>query len=419
VESCGTHLALTKVTSWDSASGPQYSRISSRICDIGLIKISMDVDLHIVYFFQRWNGNKYSGTRRYTSEDAFISKPARSTAAPVVLRIAAFPFCGLHLLHKNTMKSPTVLILTLLLQFLSSEIAATPAVVWTQQSRSSLPSHTSDEVGIGNVLSDVFTDSSNVGVIFLLTRPEDKSNTDGFTYLAPSLSGVAARLDTASVVHHHVTGIDNMAVMERQTIQATSQIVMPVSLDEFVSRVESLEAQEMDVSASGSVTSSKSQFVAQKRAREIAKAQILIVKVETSEKVSERLDSAIVQAIEHPLIGSVLVTAIRSPEEVKLAYEMEHRMRIQKMVTIPNPVEQRRHRRLEDEAAGEGNDNQQYSAEDFQGVVYVSMTPNMLAGLLYFFMFIVVINIAMGCMLNIQGAQDVFVSKLPPIGREA
>jgi hypothetical protein len=89
MESCGTRLALTKVTSWDSASGPQYRRISTHICDIGLIKISMDVDLHIVYFFQRWNGNQYSGTRRYTSEGAFISPVSTIHCGPQL-------FCGLR-----------------------------------------------------------------------------------------------------------------------------------------------------------------------------------------------------------------------------------------------------------------------------------------------------------------------------------
>ena len=52
------------------------------------------------------------------------------------------------------------------------------------------------------------------------------------------------------------------------------------------------------------------------------------------------------------------------------------------------------------------------------GVYYVAMTPNILAGLLFGLLFVVITYIGVTCMGAIQG-QDVFVSKMPSVGREA
>eukprot|EP00518_Triparma_eleuthera_P003737 CAMPEP_0182453410 /NCGR_PEP_ID=MMETSP1319-20130603/484_1 /TAXON_ID=172717 /ORGANISM="Bolidomonas pacifica, Strain RCC208" /LENGTH=253 /DNA_ID=CAMNT_0024651341 /DNA_START=66 /DNA_END=827 /DNA_ORIENTATION=- len=49
---------------------------------------------------------------------------------------------------------------------------------------------------------------------------------------------------------------------------------------------------------------------------------------------------------------------------------------------------------------------------------YVYMTPNILAGVLFGFMFFVVAMIGFSCMNDIEG-QTVFVSKLPDVGKEA
>jgi len=79
-----------------------------------------------------------------------------------------------------------------------------------------------------------------------------------------------------------------------------------------------------------------------------------------------------------------------------------------------------RRRRLEQEEEGDGDDaaNQDNNNGDMSGVYYVSMTPNILAGLLFGLLFIVVTWIGVSCMGAISG-QDVYVSKMPTIGREA
>jgi len=68
-------------------------------------------------------------------------------------------------------------------------------------------------------------------------------------------------------------------------------------------------------------------------------------------------------------------------------------------------------RRLED-AGDDAN------AADNSGVYYVNMTPNIFAGLLFMFLFTFVAYLGIACMSMIQG-QDVYVNKLPSIGREA
>ena len=66
-----------------------------------------------------------------------------------------------------------------------------------------------------------------------------------------------------------------------------------------------------------------------------------------------------------------------------------------------------------DDAVQDGNDN-----SDMTGVYYVSMTPNILAGLMFGLMFVVITWIGVTCMGAIVG-QDLYVSKMPTIGREA
>merc|ERR1712032_443609 len=73
-------------------------------------------------------------------------------------------------------------------------------------------------------------------------------------------------------------------------------------------------------------------------------------------------------------------------------------------------------RRLEDEANNEKNQNN--NGQDQEGVYYVNMTPNIFAGLLFFFMFVFTAHLGLTCMNMIEG-QDVYVKKMPVIGREA
>ena len=76
-------------------------------------------------------------------------------------------------------------------------------------------------------------------------------------------------------------------------------------------------------------------------------------------------------------------------------------------------------RRLEDMQQEEGqNQNNKQADDDMAGVYYVSMTPNILAGILFTLLFAVTTWIGVTCMGMIAG-QDVYVKKMPPVGREA
>ena len=76
-------------------------------------------------------------------------------------------------------------------------------------------------------------------------------------------------------------------------------------------------------------------------------------------------------------------------------------------------LEARRRRLDEQDGDEDNNDN-----GDMSGVYYVSMTPNILSGLLFTVLFVVVTYVGVTCMGSISG-QDVYVSKMPTIGREA
>jgi hypothetical protein len=124
----------------------------------------------------------------------------------------------------------------------------------------------------------------------------------------------------------------------------------------------------------------------------------------------------------------VVLTAIRSTEEVKQERDMLTRRRMMAMEedftqgsTSTKNTNRHHHRRLEDanQAVDDGNQNNQNAAsQDMTGIYYVSMTPNILAGLLFTLLFAVVTWIGVSCMGMITG-QDVYVSKMPSIGREA
>jgi hypothetical protein len=82
-------------------------------------------------------------------------------------------------------------------------------------------------------------------------------------------------------------------------------------------------------------------------------------------------------------------------------------------------------RRLEDQDGdgdnqnnnGQNNQNNN-GGDDMTGVYYVSMTPNILAGILFTLLFTVTTYIGVTCMGMIAG-QDVYVKKMPAVGREA
>jgi hypothetical protein len=139
----------------------------------------------------------------------------------------------------------------------------------------------------------------------------------------------------------------------------------------------------------------------------------LIVEIDSSTEPAI-VDKAVVDAID--VYDNVVFTAVRSTDEVKQEREMAARRRLEIMHKAGNRMQQRR--RLEDQQQQDGNGGQQQDNQDLSGVYYVHLTPNIFSGVLFFFLFSTVTWIGVSCMGMISG-QDLYVKKMPTIGREA
>lgn len=313
----------------------------------------------------------------------------------------------------------------------TTAVSASPLVVWKSNrgEQSASVSHSSTDVKASDIIGEVLRndpsdESSLAGVVFLLGRSKDGS--ESFSNLASQgvLPGVASKYDEADSLHHHVSGLDTAFTVVRLAGLANPKLhVVDVTLSEFSSKVAQLgeTAAEIEVNVSGPITSK----TAGKRARALSKANVLVVKIDGSTDPAE-IDRAVVRAIEHKAIDNVILTGLRSHEEVKLERDMFNRRRLEMQKKAGEFLFGKQgSRRLaadddananaqgDDAANANANSNSNYS-----GVYYVNMTPNILAGILFFFMFCVVTWIAISCMNMIVG-QDVYVSKMPTIGREA
>jgi len=311
----------------------------------------------------------------------------------------------------------------LLLSFLSSSYAA-PAIVWNNQnSVQGSPFHTSDDVKafdlMGDLLQGTGKDSSLASVMFLLDR--DANGMESLSNFASSgkLPLTEVKYGDADYIHHHVSGVESTQSMVRDCKKANpEQKVLSVTLDELSNKLmqEQPVVEEIEIERQGMVQSKKVK-AAKKRARDLDSADVLIVKVDPTSDCHKKVDEAIASAVDNETIGNVVLAGVRSTREVVHERRMLSQNKGAKMAT----VDRRRrklsvnNRRLEDE---EGDDDNANNNDDFSGVYYVHMTPNILAGVLFTFMFATVAWIGITCMGQISG-QDVYVKKLPAIGREA
>jgi len=307
-----------------------------------------------------------------------------------------------------------------LLSILGSALAA-PAVVW-KNGQTEATVRTSTELKASDLLSEVLTVEPEVdslsSVIFVIGRSED--GTESLSALASSgaLPNVQKEYDNADCIHHHVSGIESPDAMVRSATQVgAGHKVVPVSLGELNSKLESIgDSSKIEVDVAEGGVMSKAQKYAYKRSKDMAGATVLIVKVDPRAD-SSVLDRAVVSAIQHKSVSSVVLTAVRSHDEVKHERFQENRRRLSKMKTTGRQGR----RRLEDQQQEEDNGDQQQNNnnnDDMTGVYYVSMTPNILAGILFTLLFATVTWIGISCMGMIQG-QDVYVKKMPMVGREA
>lgn len=292
--------------------------------------------------------------------------------------------------------------------FLVSSTSASPAVVWkkSEGQDGSLPSHVADDVSAAELLSTVFTDDSASGVIFFIGRGSDGSNS--FSSMSDKLPLVAAKASSeATAVYHHVSGLNGAG----NVIRESSSSFVEVTLEEFRAMNASPEDAQIELGASGIMNK------AQKRARFLSGAKNFVVNVPATSNPSV-LDEVVANTINKD-DTTVILTSQASFAEITHARDMEKRrtLKLEQRIFEQKYAAQLLHkdsehrRRLEDR----GNNN---ANNDNQSTARVSMTPNILAGLLFTFLFTFIALIGFNCMGSISG-QDVFVSKYPVIGKEA
>lgn len=313
---------------------------------------------------------------------------------------------SIRVLYTTTMKLSFVLC-----SFIASAVAA-PAVVWKKHARSDNRFlHSSEDVAVSDVLGGAIQGSS-FSVVFLVGK--DENGSESLTELASSgkLPATAEKYGDADGIYHHVSGLESSAVIVREAKAYTEEGVLAVSLQEANQKLSSLTGSvDVEVDGSGMPNQSKS---ANKRARQLAGANILVVNVDPKDDAAE-IDRTIAAAIDNEKVHSVVLAGIRSLSEVKHERMLAaHKKRTIMQKEGDRVLEARRRRRLEqDDAAQDGNDN-----SDMSGVYYVAMTPNILAALLFLGLFTIITWIGISCMGDISG-QDVFVTKMPSVGREA
>lgn len=303
---------------------------------------------------------------------------------------------------------------------LVGSVHSAPALVWTRNVKQGPGTQrTSKAVKAADILADVLRidaeESSLASVVFVLGRDSDGSESLSALAAAGDLPKVHEKYNTADAIHHHVSGIESSASIERAAaLVGVGHTVLSVNLSDLDSRLSSRrEQKEVDISQTGLM--SKTQKHAHQRAQDLSDATVLIVAVDPRVETS-KLDDAIVRSIENEAVSSVVLTAVRSHAEVKHERLMEHNRRLSMMKDAGGRMHGRR---LEDQQQQEeDNKDEKKADDDMTGVYYVSMTPNILAGILFITLFIVITWIGVSCMGMIEG-QDVYVNKVPLVGREA
>ena len=323
---------------------------------------------------------------------------------------------------------------------------AVPAIVWnkSQQSVRGLQDndeasyYISNEISVEQMLmsesSTLNTNTNNdLTVIFLLER-DSKTGQEVLTSMTPKLHQTLQQPHTTPKQYSHVSGVESGANVLKK-FQTSSTAIRPVlvnfqewgykfnhtlassSSDTEVVMDEVGDATVVSVSLPPRSMPNQATIKATKRQRLMEASNFVIVTVPHSIPV-EVLDETLYQTIQSLPEQTIVLTSVRSVEEVK--YERHLAMKRQlldkaiivdgtKAQTSTDPY----HRRLDQQDGNNNNNN-----DDMSGVYYVQMTPNILAGLLFFGLFIVITMIGISCMNMITG-QDVYVSTMPSIGREA
>lgn len=267
-----------------------------------------------------------------------------------------------------------------------ASVQASPAIVWTKGLENSVQRHTSDIVDVHSVISDINSPLSLATVVFVIDRNGDDVN-DSLTTLASSgaLPQVQAKYDVASMIHHNVAGVQRTDILAKEARKNHANI-MELALEDYLKMVENPGAED-------------------KHGRSLSTAGVVFVRA--SPLKSTELDSAVSRAVENAGIHSVILTAVRSTDEVK------HTRNLMARQETENLYQQANSRRLANDDA-----NAAANAQDMTGIYYVPITPNILAGILFSIFFVCISYLAIACMGMIT-CSDVYAEKYPVIGREA
>lgn len=290
---------------------------------------------------------------------------------------------------------------TLIVALFVGSASAAPAIVWTNDNAEAVV-HSSKTVKASSLLSHGSeSDSSLATAVFLVGRSSDGSETLSGLTSSGSLPLVASKYNDATAVHSHVAGIESPFSIVRDVGADTDRRVLQVSLNEFSSKLTSIEKDtpETDI------------VVDEQGMVNRAKAELVVVNVPSTVAPS-LLDELVMKAIDNKSVGTVILAGVRSADEVKLERSMAQR---RKMKTLEDNGKRRR---LEDANNGDDDNANNNNNDGTTGVYFVHMTPNIFAGILFTLMFTVVTFIGVSCMGMIAG-QDVYVTKMPTIGREA
>jgi BarA-like signal transduction histidine kinase len=290
-----------------------------------------------------------------------------------------------------------------LLSLVPSATAA-PAIVWKKDITDSY--HSSKLVKSSSLISDLILsphdETQIAAAVFVLGRASNGLENLSVLASSGSLPQLASKYSSASVIHSHVDGVESVSSISRDARKEGGKRVLEVSLDEFSQKAASL-GQSVMQDTGDSILFSKAGKEATLREKALATADVFIVNIPASTNPDE-IDFAVVKALENKSIRSVVLVGVRSHNEVKYERSMQSRRKM--TVTAKHSG-----RRLVD-AAGAN------AADETTGVYYVHMTPNIFAGILYTFFFAFLTYTGINCMGMIAG-QDVYVHKMPTIGREA
>lgn len=342
---------------------------------------------------------------------------------------------------------------------------AVPAIVFTKQplsttSTTSSSTSTSHDIPISDLLSSIIipttttslTDDitkSMISIMFLLDRNITSGQelvTTTVPYLLQTMEAVVSNNhnnDNNHIhvqQHLHITGLESHVTVKNmihKTYQENSSnhMITPVivTMDELMTFKLNMTVSSSSQNNEGMIiihpdatmmtTTTTSQKKLSKRQVAIQKANFFIVPIpyendndSTNDERTTIIDTIVLQSLQHTNVQNVIVSGIRSIEEVKYERDMIMRRQLLQMnhdIRRTSNNNDINHRRLEDKQQNNYNNNNQLA-----GVYYVQMTPNILSGLLFFVLFSCVIMIGISCMNMISG-QDVYVSKMPYIGREA